>query len=122
MKKTTVFAVLSLAFAANTFAAEPIEQSLTKGLIVAVTEPGKVAADTAWLLSDQAAEGRDVPILLVLAPETRERTLNALELDRTELPALVYLDSNGKERSRVIRAAPTAKVFAKTGINTTALN
>lgn len=112
--KTSILALsLSLAFTANAFADQPAKP-LNKGLVVAITEPGKIAADTAWLLSDQASEGRDAPVLLVLNDEKRDNLLKSLSLKTNELPALVYLDSNGKERSRVVRVIPTTKFGVKT--------
>ncbi|HEY8095524.1 MAG TPA: hypothetical protein VIE65_05450, partial [Methylobacter sp.] len=94
MKRTTLLAALSITFAVNAVAAEPIvttdSQSLNKVLVVAVTEPGVVASDTAWLLSNQALDGREIPILMVLKPETRVSTLNSLKLTASDLPALIF--------------------------------
>ena len=131
MKHSTIFAALSLIFVANVMAGETDAINLdsllikshadpSKGsLIVAVTEPGKAAADTAWLLSDQVqANSHDTPFLLVLKPKTRIKTLKLLKLSATELPALIYLDSNGNELSRVIDAAPSTRIFQKKGIST----
>ena len=82
------------------------------GLVVAVTEHGEIAANTAWLLSRQMQSGQHkTPILLVLKPETRQETLQSLNLVDSELPALIFLDSNGKELNRVVDAAPSAKGF-----------
>lgn len=122
MKRTTLLAALSLAFAVNAMAGDPVVADYAQlvkkgGLVVAVTEPGAVAANTAWLLSNQATDGRETPVLLVLKPETRTRTLSSLNLVAADLPALIFLDSNGKERSRVISAAPAAKMAEKNGVS-----
>ncbi|HEY8118404.1 MAG TPA: hypothetical protein VIE91_04130 [Methylophilaceae bacterium] len=126
MKRTTLLAALSITFAVNAVAAEPIvttdSQSLNKVLVVAVTEPGVVASDTAWLLSNQALDGREIPILMVLKPETRVSTLNSLKLTASDLPALIFLDSNGNELGRVVGAAPAVKVFEKNNLKTVSMN
>jgi hypothetical protein len=63
------------------------------GVIVAVTERGQVAADTAWLLSAQVKQDSSyAPLLLVLKPEDREITLKTLKLLESSLPALIYYD------------------------------
>ncbi len=134
MKRSIIYSALPLIFVANVMAGETdainldsqitSHANLSKGsLVVAVTEPGKVAADTAWLLSNQVQGSHpDTPILLVLKPKTRIETLKFLKLSASELPALIYLDSNGNELSRVIKAAPSTKVFQKKGISAISLS
>ena len=112
MKRITIFTAISLVFSLNATAAET-SQPLHRDLVVAVTEPGVGASDTAWLLANQAISGQNVPVLLVLKQETREDTLASLKLRPTDLPALVFLDSNGNVLSRVIRAAPSEKLILK---------
>ncbi len=134
MKRSTIFAALPLIFVANVLAGETdainsgsqitSHADLNKAsLVVAVTEPGKVAADTAWLLSNQVQGSRpSTPILLVLKPETRTETLRFLKLSASELPALIFLDSNGNELNRVVEAAPSVKSFQKMIDNIISLN
>jgi len=112
MKRTTIFTAISLIFSLNAVAGETAPV-LNRNLVVAVTEPGIGASDTAWLLANQAISGQNVPVLVVLKPTTRDDTLASLKLRATDLPALVFLDSNGKVLSRVIRAAPAEKLFIK---------
>lgn len=78
------------------------------GVIVAVTERGDVAADTAWLLSAQIKrDNSHAPLFLALNQEERESTLKALKLSKDALPALIFYDHDGREVSRVIGALPT---------------
>lgn len=79
-----------------------------RGVIVAVTKPGEVAAETAWLLSAQV--NRDsgyAPLLLVLGEPERERVLETLALPETVLPALIFYDRKGREINRVVGALPS---------------
>ena len=127
MKRITLVAALPLIFGVNAMASEPVvpdsTQALNKGgLIVAVTEPGAAAASTAWLLSNQAIDSHETPILLVLKPETRTSTLNSLKLVAADLPALIFLDSNGKERVRVVGTAPATKVLEKNSASAASMN
>lgn len=129
MKRSTIFAALSLVFAANAMAGETDPATLAneftshadiskQSLVVAVTDPGTSAVDTAWLLSSQVQGNKaDTPILLVLQPETRDETLNFLKLSASDLPALIYLDSNGNQLNRVVQAAPSVKVLHKKVVN-----
>jgi hypothetical protein len=134
MKRSSIVAALSLIFIANAIAGEtntvnpkiPIASHADQGkagLVVAVTERGDVAADTAWLLSKQVQGSHHyAPVLLVLKPEDRIATLKSLKLDAAELPALIFLDSNGKEINRVIAAAPSTRTFQTKGTDSAALN
>jgi hypothetical protein len=134
MKRSSIFAALSLIFVANAMAGEADAVNLKSpvashadinkgGLVVAVTERGNVAADTAWLLSKQV-QGNHLyaPILLVLKPEDRSATLKSLKLDAVELPALIFLDFKGNEINRVVAAAPSVKAFQIKGAGASVLN
>lgn len=82
-----------------------------RGVIVAVTERGTIAADTAWLLSAQVYKSREyAPLLLVLKPADREETLKKYKLVDSALPALIFYDRKGREISRVVGAYPTASL------------
>jgi DNA-directed RNA polymerase subunit H (RpoH/RPB5) len=82
-----------------------------KGVIVAVTDRGTIAADTAWLLSAQVQKNNEyAPLLMVLKPEDRDRVLSRLKLSDSALPALIFYDRKGREISRVIGAYPTASL------------
>lgn len=83
-------------------------QHAEKGVIVAVTEPGAIAAETAWLLSAQVVgSNRQAPLLLVLKPEDKDQVLKSLRLHETSLPALIFYDRSGREISRTIGALPS---------------
>jgi len=82
-----------------------------KGVIVAVTERGEIAADTAWLLSAQVQKNNDyAPMLVVLKPEDRDAVLKKFDLKAAPLPALIFFDRGGNEVSRVVGAYPTASL------------
>lgn len=82
-----------------------------KGVIVAVTERGNIAADTAWLLSAQVQKSNDyAPLLVVLKPEDREAVLKKFNLKGAPLPALIFYDRRGNEVSRVVGAYPTSSL------------
>lgn len=121
MKRTALLlSVLVLFNVSNATAgqANPILENIVacahkakSGVIVAVTELGVVAADTAWLLSAQVnRDGRYAPLLLVLKPEERQSALKTLKLSEQSLPALIFYDRNGREISRVIGALPSASI------------
>lgn len=114
MKRTVIFSALTMLGLANAMAG-PQEDILAraseakKGVIVAVTERGAIAADTAWLLSAQVQQSSDfAPLLLVLKPEQHDAVLKTLKLTETALPALIFFDRRGQEITRVIGAYPTA--------------
>lgn len=110
MKRNIVFTALSLVFSLNAMAAEPATAP-NRDLVVAITESGTVAADTAWMLSNQTRDGADVPILLVVSDQNRNQLMAHLQLRTEDLPALVYLDARGNELQRVVNIAPASKVF-----------
>jgi len=117
MKHTVLFVALTLFYVSTTSAGPPdaIQKDVLSringsqnGVIVAVTDRGEVAADTAWLLSAQIKQDSSyVPLLLVLKPEERESALKTLKLSEYSLPALIYYDSHAREISRVIGALPS---------------
>lgn len=81
------------------------------GVIVAVTERGEAAADTAWLLSAQInRDSSYAPLLVALKPEERQDTLNTLNLSEKSLPALIFYDRSGREISRVTNARPSPSI------------
>ncbi len=83
-------------------------QGAKKGVIVAITGPGEVAAETAWLLSAQVTRDTGyAPLLVVLRPENREQVLKSLAMPETVLPALIFYDRNGREINRVVGALPS---------------
>ena len=93
------------------------------GVIVAVTERGEVAADTAWLLSAQVNRDNSyVPLLLAFKPEERQVALKTLNLSEKSLPALIFYDHNGHEISRVVNALPSPSVKQLRSSSDTVLN
>lgn len=83
-----------------------------KGVIVAVTDKGVVAAETAWLLSSQIIRDSNyAPLLLVLKQDAeREKALKTLALSEVMLPALIYYDRDGREVARVVGVLPSPTV------------
>ena len=121
MKRTNIFSLLFLLGIANASAAGPpdsLQQSILNrahegrdGVIVAVTERGDVAADTAWLLAGQIKLNSNyAPLLLVLKTDEIEGVLKTLGLAEKTLPALIYYDHNGREISRIIGVSPMASL------------
>ena len=117
MKRILIGTAVALLVAANAAAGPPelLRQDILasahgakKGVILAVTERGEVAAETAWLLSAQVTRDADyVPLLRVLKPGEREQVLKSLGLPETALPALIFYDRNGREINRVVGALPS---------------
>ena len=120
MKRTVILSVLLLFIATNAKAGppDPIQESILahaqkakSGVIVAVTEPGEVAAETAWLLSAQVTRNDSyAPYLMVLKPSERESVLKTLKLTEAVLPALIFYDHHGREVSRVVGALPSRSI------------
>lgn len=118
MKRTLIISAIAISGIANaTVMANPQQEIISKaaeakkGVIVAVTESGTIAADTAWLLSAQVQKSNDyAPLLVVLKPEDRQAVLDKFKLGDAALPALIFFDRNGNEISRVIGAYPTASL------------
>jgi DNA-directed RNA polymerase subunit H (RpoH/RPB5) len=117
MKHTVIFSALVLFYIAKASAGppDPIREAILvraheakNGVILAVTDRGDVAADTAWLLSEQIKRDNSyAPFLLALKPEERESALKTLKLSESSLPALIYYDRHGREISRVTGALPS---------------
>ncbi len=118
MKRTVIIIALAVSGIAHAnVMAGPQEEIMAKaadarkGVIVAVTDRGTIAADTAWLLSAQVQKNSDyAPLLMVLKPEDREAVLSKFKLSDSALPALIFYDRKGHEISRVIGAYPTASL------------
>lgn len=131
MKRIVIFSALALFNISNTAAAppDPIRESILarahkaeKGVIVAVTDRGDVAADTAWLLSAQIMQDdRYAPLLLALKPEERDSVLKMLNLPGTALPALIFYDRHGREINRIIGALPS-RLIKQARTSNSALN
>jgi DNA-directed RNA polymerase subunit H (RpoH/RPB5) len=132
MKRTVVLSVLLMLIVTNAKAGppDPIRETIlarahesNKGIIVAVTERGEVAAETAWLLSAQVIRNDSyVPFLLVLKPEERVSVLKALKLSDATLPTLIYYDRHGREISRIVGALPTSSIKQARNSNNSMLN
>jgi hypothetical protein len=117
MKRTIIYAALSLTFAASVMAGEEdaslqsqiaTRAYLSKnGVIVGVSEQGVDATNTAWLVSNQLQQYPNYsPMLVVLQDDERESTLKSLHLSASQLPALIYFDKNGHEAARVVGTLP----------------
>lgn len=117
MKRTVIISAFALFIAANAAAGPPdplhkeilgLAQGAKKGVIVAVTERGEIAAETAWLLSAQVTRDDGyAPLLVALKPEERQQVLKSLKLRDSALPALIFYDRNGREINRVVGALPS---------------
>jgi DNA-directed RNA polymerase subunit H (RpoH/RPB5) len=119
-KDTAILSVLFLSYIAVAAALprNPIQEDILErayqaqsGLIVAVTEPGEVAAETAWLLSEQIKRDNTFdPLFLALQPEEQNSVLATLNLSESSLPALIYYDRDGQEISRVTNVLPSPMI------------
>ena len=114
---TAVVAVTSLGVTAkvnsesNDFRAslmQKAEQS-QKGVIVMLSERGKIAADAAYLLSEQLQQNPGYQPLLVVPEDGRMASYKkSLALKDDALPALIFFDRSGKELNRVTGTLPIA--------------
>lgn len=78
-----------------------------RGVILAITERGSVAAETAWLLAQQVQSNRGyAPWLLVTKAAERRQILRWLKLPDDNAPVLVFLDRSGHELSRITGVRP----------------
>jgi hypothetical protein len=78
-----------------------------RGVIVALAEPGREAADTAWLLAQQTQPGSGyAPYLLVVGDEQRKQVYRELKLPESSSPALLIFDRQGREVSRITGVRP----------------
>lgn len=78
------------------------------GVILAVSDLGQVAAETASLLNTKTQQdGSYAPLLLVLTKEDRESKLSSLNLTENDLPALIFYNKQGQEIRRVVDALDT---------------
>ncbi len=132
MKRTLILSTIILLNIAN--ATADMESALREnilsnahkaqsGVIVAVTERGEVAAETAWLLSAQVMRNHSyAPLLLALQPEELKVAMKELKLTEQSLPALIFFDRKGREISRVVGALPSQSIkYVRAGTDT-ALN
>ncbi len=120
MKRIAILASLILFHTPHAVAGPPasLQQNILasahkarNGVIVAVSEQGNIAADTAWLLAAQVnRDSSYVPFLLTFKPEERQEVLKTLRLTEASLPALIYYNHEGKEISRIIGALPTPSI------------
>lgn len=79
----------------------------SRGVILALTEPGDKAAETAWLLAEQITPDNGyVPYLLVVSPEESQQIYQALKLPENNAPVLLVFDRQGREVSRTIGVRP----------------
>jgi hypothetical protein len=114
---TAVVAVTSLGVTAkvnsesNDFRADLMQKAeqSQKGVIVMLSERGKIAAEAAYLLSEQLQQNPGYQPLLVV-PETDKMPSykKSLALKDEALPALIFFDKSGKELNRVTGTLPIA--------------
>ena len=119
MKKFLTFTSIAVLFSGYAFAGsqESIQkQVLSKasqsqqGVILAVTERGQVAQDTAWLLAHQLERDKGyTPLFIAFNDKERRSTLKDLHLENSSLPALIFFDKHGHEINRVVGALPAKK-------------
>jgi hypothetical protein len=80
-----------------------------KGVIVMLSERGKIAAEAAYLLSEQLEQNPGYqPLLVVPEKDKLEGYKKSLTLKDEALPALIFFDKSGKELNRVTGALPIA--------------
>lgn len=78
------------------------------GVIMAITARGKVAADVAYLLSNQLSYNPGyAPLLMAVDKDKLNGYLGELNLSNDDLPALVFFDKAGKELGRVVAVQTT---------------
>lgn len=82
------------------------EQS-SKGVIVMVSERGDIAAEAAYLLSEQFQQNPGYqPFLIVPEQGQMPGYKKSLALSDEALPALIFFDKSGKELNRVTGTLP----------------
>jgi len=81
-----------------------------KGVIMVVSERGQVAADAAYLLSEQLENNPGYkPLLMVPMESQLKASLKELALSKDALPAVIFFNKSGKEIARVVDAIPSVK-------------
>jgi len=114
---TAVVAVTSLGVTAKvnsesndlrTSVLEKAQQS-QKGVIVMLSERGQIAAEAAYLLSEQLQQNPGYqPLLVVPEGGKLQDYKKSLTLNDEALPALIFFDKSGKELNRVTGTLPIA--------------
>ncbi len=104
-----LLAVAALNVTANVIVKDMHTQMLSKavksqkGVIMVVSDRGAVAADAAFLLSEQVAHNPGYLPLLMVPLESQVKTYaEELGLDKQALPAIIFYDKSGNEIGRVI--------------------
>jgi len=118
---TAVVAVTSLGVTAkvnsesNDFRTSVLQkaQQSEKGVIVMLSERGQIAADAAYLLSEQLQQNPGYqPLLIVPENAKLQGYKKSLVLNDEALPALIFFDKSGKELNRVTGTLPiTARTY-----------
>ncbi|HZV62836.1 MAG TPA: hypothetical protein VFF75_10495 [Methylophilaceae bacterium] len=84
-------------------------QQSQKGVIVMLSERGKIAAEAAYLLSEQLQQNPGYqPLLIVPEDGKLQGYKKSLALNDEALPALIFFDKSGKELNRVTGTFPIA--------------
>ena len=87
---------------------EKAEQS-SKGVIVMLSERGDIAAEAAYLLSEQYQQNPGYePLLIVPKQNEISDFKKSFALSDDALPALIFFDKSGKELNRVTGTLPIA--------------
>lgn len=80
-----------------------------KGVIVMLSERGKVAADAAYLLAEQLQQNPGyAPLFIVPEQDKMPAYKKTLALSDESLPALIFFDKSGRELNRVTGTLPVA--------------
>jgi hypothetical protein len=84
-------------------------QQSQKGVIVMLSERGTIAAEAAYMLSEQLQQNPGYQPLLVVAENDKlQGYKKSLSLNDEALPALIFFDKSGKELNRVTGTLPIA--------------
>jgi hypothetical protein len=107
---SSAFAVAGPATASDELQASILAKAAESknGVIMAITPRGKVAADAAYLLSNQMPYNPGyAPLLMAVDKDKLKGYLGELKLSNEDLPALVFFNKSGKELGRVVAAQTT---------------
>jgi len=84
-------------------------QQSQKGVIVMLSERGQIAAEAAYMLSEQLQQNPGYqPLLIVPENDKLQSYKTSLALNDEALPALIFFDKSGKELNRVTGNLPIA--------------
>ncbi|HYG32046.1 MAG TPA: hypothetical protein VD810_03560 [Methylophilaceae bacterium] len=84
-------------------------QQSQKGVIVMLSERGDIAAEAAYMLSEQLQQNPGYqPLLVVPENDKLQGYKKSLSLNDEALPALIFFDKSGKELNRVTGTLPIA--------------